>query len=564
MRCSRAARALVAGVVAGGVLAGGLPHASDAAACAAAWTKPVDGAVVDPFRAPPNPYGPGNRGIDLAAPPGTPVRAAGSGVVAFAGQVGGTLHVVVEHTGGLRTTYAFLSDVGVRAGQSVGRGQVVGSTGGGGPGQPAGSVHFGLRLGDRYVDPTVLFGPCDLTKLVHLAPVDQPDRRPWDALRTAGVATTKVVSGGGGGLLDDLAGALGTAASVATDTAGLAWDAATDVGSPVVEWAARFGAETARQLYRRSPTGNALSLLGDVGLRVGEWWAQRDDCADDAPPADGTGGSTHLLLAVGGIDSRGGGSEPTFGLDTQALGYDEGDVTFFSYAPDGGRYGPDDTRRGIDTAARRLAAQLRRSQRDHPGRQVDLIAHSQGGVVVDAFLQHVYRSGDSSYPPIGTVVTLASPHQGAPLASSAGRWRESVVGGAVLDGAGAAIPLPPADAPSVRDLDEGSGFVRGLWRTPLPDHIRFTTIGGTDDVVVPATQIGVPGATEVVVNVGGGPLDDHTNIPSDPGALRAVRAALEGRPPPCTDAGDGLRGAVAPVVISRVERGLGLIPAVLP
>jgi hypothetical protein len=372
------------------------------------------------------------------------------------------------------------------------------------------------------------------------------------------------VESGGGGILDDLAGAVGTVASVATGVAGVARDAATEVGDPTLEWAARFGAETARQLYGRSPTGNVLSLLGDVALRVGDWWAQRDDCADDAPPADGTGGSTHLLLAVGGVDSRGGGDEPTFGLDTRALGYADADVAYFSYAPGSARYGPDDTRRSIDAAAVLLAAQLRQSQRDHPGRQVDLIAHSQGGVVVDAFLQHLYRSGDSSFPPIGTVVTLASPHRGAPLASSAARWRESVVGGAVLDGAGAVLPLPPADAPSVRDLDEGSGFVRGLWRTPLPDHIRFTTIGGTDDVVVPATQIGVPGATEVVVNVGGGPLDDHTNIPSDPEALRAVRAALEGRPPPCVDAGDGLRGAVVPVVVSRIERGLGFLPAVLP
>ena len=186
MRCSRAARVFVAGAIAGAVLGGGLAPATPAAACAAAWTKPVDGEVVDPFRPPPNPYGPGNRGIDLAAPPGTPVRAAGAGVVAFAGQVGGTLHVVVEHAGGLRTTYAFLSDVGVQPGQSVARGQVVGATGGGGPGQPGGSVHFGLRLGDRYVDPSVLFGPCDLSKLVHLAPVDQPDREPWDRGRAAG------------------------------------------------------------------------------------------------------------------------------------------------------------------------------------------------------------------------------------------------------------------------------------------------------------------------------------------------------------------------------------------
>ena len=184
-------------MVAGGVLVGALPP--DPPRRAGRWTKPVDGAVVDPFRAPANPYGPGNRGIDLAAPPGTPVRAAGAGVVSFAGPVGGTLHVVVAHAGGLRTTYSFLSDVGVRAASRVARGQVVGSTGGGGPGQPAGAVHFGLRLGDRYVDPSVLFGPCDLTKIVHLAPVDQPvvDRgpRPWGGPAPPGALTRAIPPG---------------------------------------------------------------------------------------------------------------------------------------------------------------------------------------------------------------------------------------------------------------------------------------------------------------------------------------------------------------------------------
>ncbi len=567
MRCSGFLRlpAVITTIAAAGATAAVLA-APEAHACEGAWVKPVDGAVVDPFRAPPHAYGPGNRGIDLAAGAGTPVRAAGDGVVAFAGQVGGALHVVVEHAGGLRTTYAFLESTGVRAKQRVTRGQVIGATGGTGAGQPANSMHFGLRLGDRYVDPSVLFAPCDLTEIVHLAPVDQPAREPWDRLHAAGVGTIQVERGGGG-LVGDIAGALGSVASVAGDAAGAAWDTVSGAGGTVAGAAARYGTTLFRELARRasdalarSPVAGLLSVLGEFASRFSDWWEQRGKCSDDSPAADGTGGSTHLLLAVGGINSSGGPDHPTLNLDAEALGYHDDEVTYFSYAPDGGRYQPEDTWGDLLRAANLLDAQLRRSQRDHPGREVDLIAHSQGGVVVDVFLQEVYQPGDPGLPPIGNVVTLSSPHEGAPLATSAQNWRDHPIGKAVVDAAGEHLPVPPVDAPSVTQVDEDSPFLRALWRRRLPDHIDFTTIGATDDVVVPATQIGVPGATEVVVNVGGGPLDDHSNLPDDPKALRAVRAALEGRPPPCTGAGDGLRGAVMPVLISRVEHGLGALP----
>ena len=83
------------------------------------WARPVEGAVTRPFDPPPDRYGAGHRGADLAGAPGSPVLAAGDGVVVFAGMVAGRPVVSVDHAGGLRTTYEPVDAV-VGAGQPVG------------------------------------------------------------------------------------------------------------------------------------------------------------------------------------------------------------------------------------------------------------------------------------------------------------------------------------------------------------------------------------------------------------------------------------------------------------
>ena len=109
---------------------------------------PVDGPVIAPF-APVGVYG-GHWGIDLAVPVGTPVRAAGDGVVTFSGEIAGRSSVTIHHGGGVRTSYSYLASRTVAAGVRVGRGEIIG-TSGQDHGIPA--VHFSLRLGDRYLDP---------------------------------------------------------------------------------------------------------------------------------------------------------------------------------------------------------------------------------------------------------------------------------------------------------------------------------------------------------------------------------------------------------------------------
>lgn len=80
--------------------------------------------------------GKGHNGIDLAAPIGTPLKAALSGVVVGTGNtdtVRGCYSfgkwVMVKHGNGLSTMYAHLSQIGVTTGQSVATGQVIGYAG---------------------------------------------------------------------------------------------------------------------------------------------------------------------------------------------------------------------------------------------------------------------------------------------------------------------------------------------------------------------------------------------------------------------------------------------------
>lgn len=580
-RCRRALL-LGAAVTTLVVCASPLPAAADTAGTSTPeWTRPVDGAVVQPFDAPASPYAAGHRGVDFAAAPGTPVRATGDGVVTFAGAVADTLHVVVAHGSDLRTSYSFLTRVDVRVGQHVARGFVVGLAGSVGPGHPVGELHFGLRIGERYVDPMVLFAPLDLTKLVHLVPADPPDgesgpsvddeRRALRADLQVSVAQPPGDGGGMGGALDgafdgafDVAGDL---ASGAADTVISGLSAAAAAGneaaralqrtlSTVVDGLRAGGAAAVRALAR-TPAGQSLHDLLETGRRLLAWGRSRSYCSSDDPAADGTGGSGHLLLDVGGITtSRSTHDEQASGIDVATLGYRKDEVTEFSYNPKSDLYTEQDSYGDLMVAARAMGAQLQTMEREHPGREVDLIAHSHGGVVIDVFLQYVYKASDPSYPPIGSVVTLSSPHQGAPFATTDAKIRSGRIGRALADGIDL-LPtrIPPSDARSVQQLAENSHLIKHLWDHKLPEQIDYTTIGSPFDPVVPANQIHVPGATNVVVSVHG--FDVHSAIETDPRSLQVVRSALERRPPPCVGVVDGVLGAVAPVVITRFEHQIG-------
>jgi murein DD-endopeptidase MepM/ murein hydrolase activator NlpD len=141
-------------------------------AAAGEWSPPVDGPVVRGYEPPQHPFGRRHLGLDYAVPPGTAVRAAGDGVVAFAGLVGRARAVGVEHPGARRTTYAYLRRVTVRPGAAVRRGDVLGLSGGEGPGHKADVVHLGYRVNGQPQDPAQLFQT--RRSRISLAPLDAP------------------------------------------------------------------------------------------------------------------------------------------------------------------------------------------------------------------------------------------------------------------------------------------------------------------------------------------------------------------------------------------------------
>jgi murein DD-endopeptidase MepM/ murein hydrolase activator NlpD len=71
-----------------------------------------------------------HRGTDFGAPTGTPVRAAGDGVVEVAGWNGGYGNYVrIKHSGPYQTAYAHLSAISVHPGQRIEQGEVLGAVG---------------------------------------------------------------------------------------------------------------------------------------------------------------------------------------------------------------------------------------------------------------------------------------------------------------------------------------------------------------------------------------------------------------------------------------------------
>lgn len=101
-----------------------------------------------------NDYWEGHRGLDIMCYLGDAIFASDSGVVIYAGPIGGGYGnlVAIDHGNGWLTLYAHLSAISVRCGQNVSRGQVIGACGS--TGNSTGPhLHFEVRKGSAFVNP---------------------------------------------------------------------------------------------------------------------------------------------------------------------------------------------------------------------------------------------------------------------------------------------------------------------------------------------------------------------------------------------------------------------------
>jgi murein DD-endopeptidase MepM/ murein hydrolase activator NlpD len=123
---------------------------SDSTPSAAGFIWPVSGPVVSPFGMR---WGRMHEGIDIAAAEGTPIHAAASGRVVYAGWMDGYGNLVaIDHGGGLSTAYAHQSSIATGVGQTVSQGQTIGYVGC--TGHCFGPhLHFEVRVDGAPVDP---------------------------------------------------------------------------------------------------------------------------------------------------------------------------------------------------------------------------------------------------------------------------------------------------------------------------------------------------------------------------------------------------------------------------
>lgn len=130
---------------------------ADATNALPSFRWPARGRVVTNYGAKTN--GKQNDGINIAVPEGTPIKAAEDGVVAYSGNElkGYGNLILVRHSNGYVTAYAHASELMVKRGDSIKRGQIIAKSGQTGE-VSSPQLHFEIRKGSTAVDPTQFLG----------------------------------------------------------------------------------------------------------------------------------------------------------------------------------------------------------------------------------------------------------------------------------------------------------------------------------------------------------------------------------------------------------------------
>lgn len=515
------------------------------------YRPPSSAPIVDHFDLPARPWQAGNRGIDYGTDPAATVTASADGQVVFAGLVAGALHVTVLHPDGLRTSYSFLAEIRVQAGQKVHAGEVLGVT--------RGAFHFGVRdPAGTYLDPEALLSGL-LGPHVRLVPGAEDGRDPLVERRS---------------LLDTIR----------------------DKGQAALEFVADRGPEIVDLVVHYTTEANPIVHAVRGARALARWWAQQQDCTPGSTPAP-VPTERRIAVVVSGLGTAS-DSNSAWEIDTGTLGYDEADVVRFSYA--GGRapgpsssppllttagqgdrgsflldpdpeltdipvseFGSDDSQQVLTTSADRLETLLDEVAAAEPGVPIDVLAHSQGGVV--ARLAVVEAGEKHTLPPaVENLVTIGSPHQGAPLATAVRATEQTPGGQVLLDGLRGKGPLGNLDErlPAVDQLAETSGVLEDMRDTPIPESVRFTSLGGSGDLVVPGTATEDPQAdVHRLIHTRISP-HAHGDLASLPATTREIALAVAGRGPTCQSPFQAVGDFVEADTLRGTETAIGLAVAI--
>ena len=312
--------------------------------------------------------------------------------------------------------------------------------------------------------------------------------------------------------------------------------------------------------------GSSAQLCRDPGMAAAAARAPNDNVA----------------VAIAGIGSRTQGGTNAAIYERAggpwALGYPERKVYRFSYGGSRGRrlherYPPTATYGDIVAAARKLEVLLERIRRRHPHADVDLFAHSQGGLVARAALELVASSFDPRIPRIEHLVTYGTPHRGSPLAEIPERLDHTATGGWIVDrlseSAGAGVGIPDPRSPAVAQMRPDSDFLGKLAREDVLFGTRVLSLAMPHDVIVPVDRALYPGKTGRVMPPSG--VNGHKTVVSSPRSRAAVYSFLRDAPVGCpggwdrwapvVGAGVTLLQRALPSVYGAFERvALGLSP----
>ena len=308
--------------------------------------------------------------------------------------------------------------------------------------------------------------------------------------------------------------------------------------------------------------GNIDSLLITSSGRAGTHHRACTDTPEirgrPPPPSD------NIAVSIAGLNSSTSGGTPDLyssAFGARALGYPPDRIYRYSYRG----IDPDDLHRpytrletqgDLRAAGRRLITLLRAVARRHPGARVDVIAHSQGGIVARVALEMMATDYDRSLPPVEHLVTLATPHEGAPLAGLLRDLRtETFTGRLALSGLSEVAERNGAvldpEAKSVKQLAPGSDLLVDLAGEDVAYGTRILALGIANDLVVPADHSDYPGKMSRAVGHEG--AFGHDALVRSARARAKAYAFLRDAPRPCRSSADRL-GPLAGGLISFLER----------